>query len=140
MLPKNAQSLARNSIIDRAMNVYTSLTVHDQASALAELPQRFQKTTILETDLAGDGAMKARSRTVAYVSELLLFTAMVGCGAGRSEIIDQVKGESESTQADLDLAKIRREMDVARSEFYDVRRSGLSEAELQALSARFAGS
>jgi integrase/recombinase XerD len=36
--PKSAQSLARHSTIDLTMNVYTSLTVHDQASALAALP------------------------------------------------------------------------------------------------------
>ncbi len=36
--PKTAQSLARHSTIDLTMNVYTSLTVHDQASALASLP------------------------------------------------------------------------------------------------------
>jgi integrase len=36
--PKAAQSLARHSTIDLTMNVYTSLTVHDQASALASLP------------------------------------------------------------------------------------------------------
>jgi integrase len=35
---KTAQSLARHSTIDLTMNVYTSLTVHDQASALASLP------------------------------------------------------------------------------------------------------
>jgi hypothetical protein len=36
--PKAAQSLARHSTIDLTMNVYTTLTVHDQASALASLP------------------------------------------------------------------------------------------------------
>jgi integrase len=36
--PKAAQLLARHSTIDLTMNVYTSLTVHDQASALASLP------------------------------------------------------------------------------------------------------
>ncbi len=36
--PKAAQSLARHSTIDLTMNVYTSLTVHDQASAIAALP------------------------------------------------------------------------------------------------------
>ncbi len=36
--PKAAQSLARHSSIDLTMNVYTSLTVNDQASALASLP------------------------------------------------------------------------------------------------------
>jgi Phage integrase family len=36
--PKAAQSLARHSTIDLTMNVYTSLTMHDQASALAFLP------------------------------------------------------------------------------------------------------
>ncbi len=33
--PKIAQSLARHSTIDLTMNVYTSLTVQDQASALS---------------------------------------------------------------------------------------------------------
>jgi integrase/recombinase XerD len=36
--PKAAQSLARHSTIDLTMNVYTSLTMHDRASALAFLP------------------------------------------------------------------------------------------------------
>ncbi len=36
--PKTAQSLARHSTIELTMNVYTSLTVHDQAAALASLP------------------------------------------------------------------------------------------------------
>ena len=36
--PKAAQSLARHSTIDLTMNVYTSLTVHDQASAVESLP------------------------------------------------------------------------------------------------------
>jgi integrase len=36
--PKAAQSLARHSTIDLTMNVYTTLTVHDQASAIAFLP------------------------------------------------------------------------------------------------------
>lgn len=36
--PKLAQSLARHSTIDLTMNVYTSLTMHDQASALASMP------------------------------------------------------------------------------------------------------
>jgi len=36
--PKTAQLLARHSTIDLTMNVYTTLTVHDQASALAALP------------------------------------------------------------------------------------------------------
>jgi hypothetical protein len=36
--PKAAQSLARHSTINLTMNVYTSLTVNDQASALASLP------------------------------------------------------------------------------------------------------
>jgi integrase len=35
--PKAAQALARHSTIDLTMNVYTSLTVQDQASALASL-------------------------------------------------------------------------------------------------------
>ena len=37
--PKAAQSLARHSTIDLTMNVYTSLTVQDQASAVASLPK-----------------------------------------------------------------------------------------------------
>jgi integrase len=36
--PKEAQALARHSTIALTMNVYTSLTVNDQASALASLP------------------------------------------------------------------------------------------------------
>lgn len=36
--PKTAQTLARHSTIDLTMNVYTSLTVLEQASALASLP------------------------------------------------------------------------------------------------------
>ena len=36
--PKTAQSLARHSTIDLTMNVYTSLTVNDQAAAIASLP------------------------------------------------------------------------------------------------------
>ncbi|MCC7425031.1 MAG: hypothetical protein IT428_32580 [Planctomycetaceae bacterium] len=36
--PKTAQSLARYSKINLTMNVYTALTVLDQASALASLP------------------------------------------------------------------------------------------------------
>src|SRR5262249_29915576 len=36
--PKAAQCLARHSTIDLTMNIYTSLTVHDQASALTCLP------------------------------------------------------------------------------------------------------
>jgi integrase len=36
--PKLAQMLARHSTIDLTMNVYTSLTVYDQASALESLP------------------------------------------------------------------------------------------------------
>ena len=36
--PKTAQSLARHCTIDLTMNVYTSLTVNDQAQALAALP------------------------------------------------------------------------------------------------------
>ncbi|MFL5243883.1 MAG: site-specific integrase [Gemmataceae bacterium] len=36
--PKAAQSLARHSTIYLTMNVYTTLTVNDQASALASLP------------------------------------------------------------------------------------------------------
>jgi integrase len=36
--PKTAQSLARHSTIDLTMNVYTSLTVNDQAAAITSLP------------------------------------------------------------------------------------------------------
>lgn len=36
--PKTPQSLARHSTIELTLNVYTSLTVHDQAAALASLP------------------------------------------------------------------------------------------------------
>lgn len=36
--PKTAQSLARHFAIDLTMNVYTSLTVNDQAAAIAALP------------------------------------------------------------------------------------------------------
>ena len=36
--PKTAQALARHSTIDLTMNVYTSLTVTDQAAALSRLP------------------------------------------------------------------------------------------------------
>lgn len=36
--PKTAQALARQSTIDLTMNVYTSLTVTDQAAALSRLP------------------------------------------------------------------------------------------------------
>ena len=36
--PKTAQALARHSTIDLTMNVYTSLTVTDQAAALNTLP------------------------------------------------------------------------------------------------------
>ena len=36
--PKTAQALARHSTIDLTMNVYTSLTVTDQAAALNMLP------------------------------------------------------------------------------------------------------
>ena len=36
--PKAALSLARHSTVDLTMNVYTSLTVNDQASAIASLP------------------------------------------------------------------------------------------------------
>lgn len=37
--PKTAQSLARHSTIDLTMNVYTSLTVNDQAAAIISLPR-----------------------------------------------------------------------------------------------------
>ena len=36
--PKTAQSLARHSTIDLTMNVYTKLTITDQATAIASLP------------------------------------------------------------------------------------------------------
>lgn len=36
--PKNAQALARHSTIDLTMNVYTSLSVTDQAAAMNTLP------------------------------------------------------------------------------------------------------
>jgi integrase len=36
--PKTAQSLARHSTIDLTMNVYTKLTIADQASAISSLP------------------------------------------------------------------------------------------------------
>ncbi|MEX0726407.1 MAG: site-specific integrase, partial [Planctomycetaceae bacterium] len=36
--PKTAQTLARHSTFELTMNVYTSLSVHDQASALASMP------------------------------------------------------------------------------------------------------
>ena len=36
--PKTAQALARHSTIDLTMNVYTTLTVTDQAAALNTLP------------------------------------------------------------------------------------------------------
>ena len=36
--PKTAQSLARHFAIDLTVNVYTSLTVNDQAAAIAALP------------------------------------------------------------------------------------------------------
>lgn len=36
--PKTAQSLARHSTIDLTMNVYTKLTIADQATAIASLP------------------------------------------------------------------------------------------------------
>jgi hypothetical protein len=39
--------------------------------------------------------MKVRSRTAAFVSELLLLTSMIGCGASRPEVSEQRKRESE---------------------------------------------
>jgi integrase len=36
--PKAAQSLARHSTIDLTMNVYTRLTISDQATAISSLP------------------------------------------------------------------------------------------------------
>jgi integrase len=53
--PKAAQSLARHSTIDLTMNVYTSLTVHDQASALASLPP----IPVLDGAETGAGALRA---------------------------------------------------------------------------------
>jgi hypothetical protein len=53
--PKAAQSLARHSTIDLTMNVYTSLTVHDQASALAALPP----IPALDGAEAGGSALRA---------------------------------------------------------------------------------
>ncbi len=53
--PKTAQSLARHSTIDLTMNVYTSLTVHDQASALASLPA----VPDFETPVSTAGALRA---------------------------------------------------------------------------------
>lgn len=38
VMPKAAQMLARHSTIDLTMNAYTSLTIADQATALASLP------------------------------------------------------------------------------------------------------
>jgi integrase len=53
--PKVAQSLARHSTIDLTMNVYTSLTVHDQASALASLPA----VPTFDQPETGAGALRA---------------------------------------------------------------------------------
>ncbi len=53
--PKTAQSLARHSTIDLTMNVYTSLTVHDQASALASLPA----VPTLKPPVSEAGALRA---------------------------------------------------------------------------------
>jgi integrase len=53
--PKAAQSLARHSTIDLTMNVYTSLTVHDQASALASLPA----VPTFDRPESGAGALRA---------------------------------------------------------------------------------
>ena len=53
--PKAAQSLARHSTIDLTMNVYTSLTVHDQASALASLPA----VPTFDAPESGVGALRA---------------------------------------------------------------------------------
>ena len=53
--PKNAQSLARYSTIDLTMNVYTSLTVHDQAAALSSLPV----TPVSGQPVSDAGALRA---------------------------------------------------------------------------------
>lgn len=53
--PKTAQSLARHSTIDLTMNVYTSLTVNDQASALASLPA----VPDLDAPVSTAGALRA---------------------------------------------------------------------------------
>ena len=52
--PKTAQALARHSTIDLTMNVYTSLTVMDQAAALNTLPAvpAFH-TPVSPTEVAG---------------------------------------------------------------------------------------
>lgn len=47
--PKTAQTLARHSTIDLTMNVYTKLTIADQASAIASLPQLLQTENGLHT-------------------------------------------------------------------------------------------
>jgi integrase len=56
--PKAAQSLARHSTIDLTMNVYASLTVHDQASAPASLPP----IPALDGTAPGAGALRQRAR------------------------------------------------------------------------------
>jgi integrase len=53
--PKAAQSLARHSTINLTMNVYTSLTVHDQASALPSLPP----IPALSSESSGAGELRA---------------------------------------------------------------------------------
>ena len=50
--PKTAQSLARHSTIDLTMNVYTSLTVNDQAAALTSLPGFNSPTPIKKRESA----------------------------------------------------------------------------------------
>ncbi|MFM7167802.1 MAG: integrase [Planctomycetaceae bacterium] len=44
--PKTAQSLARHSTIDLTMNVYTKLTITDQALAISTLPKLNDVETI----------------------------------------------------------------------------------------------
>lgn len=56
--PKTAQSLARHSTIELTMNVYTSLSVHDQASALASLPA----VPDLEAPVSTAGALRATGK------------------------------------------------------------------------------
>lgn len=50
--PKTAQSLARHSTIDLTMNVYTSLTVNDQAAAITSLPAFESPTPIKKRESA----------------------------------------------------------------------------------------
>ena len=59
--------------------------------------------------------MKVCSKTVDYVSELLLLTSMIGCGGGSSEINEQVKDESTSTPAVEQLNIVEEKEDSAAS-------------------------